>query len=152
MRNPEACSLLLLGDGLRRAVVEKTAAMAGVADRVFMPGKVADVRPLVAGALALVQASSREGLPRSMMEALALEVPLVATRARGQPELVGDDRGWLVDIGDVDAMAAAMDRILSHPAGAAAMGRRGRELILERYDLRLIIQEHERMYASLLAR
>jgi hypothetical protein len=54
-----------------------------------------------------------------------------------------------VDIGDIDALAGAMDRIAADPVGAAAMGQRGRDLILERYDLELIVREHERLYSGL---
>ena len=142
--------LLFLGDGPRRSMVKEAAARAGVSDRVFMPGNVSDIRPFVAGALGLVQASSREGLPRSIMEALSLEVPAVVTTARGQEELVGEDRGFVVPIGDVAEMSAAMERLVRDPVSREAMGARGRRLMLERYDLHLIIAEHERLYQELL--
>lgn len=144
-------ALVLLGDGGRRAAVERAATEAGVADRVVLPGQVPDIRPLVAGALALIQASSREGLPRSMMEALSLGVPLVATDARGHDELVGSDRGLLVQVGAIDEMALAMDRIAAEPETRARMGESGRSEMIRRYEARLLIAEHERMYSELLA-
>jgi glycosyltransferase involved in cell wall biosynthesis len=143
--------LLLLGDGPTRSSVTRVAAEAGVAERVFMPGKVDDIRPFVAGAVALVQASTREGLPRSIMEALSLEVPAVVTDARGQGELVGSDRGAVVPIGAVTRMAAEMDRLVRFPDERKAMGVRGRQLMVERYDLSLIIWDHEDLYGELLA-
>jgi glycosyltransferase involved in cell wall biosynthesis len=144
-------ALLLLGEGARRPYLEEVALQAGVSERVFMPGKVSDIRPFVAGAIALVQASSREGLPRSIMEALSLEVPVIATDARGQEELVGRERGVTVPIGAVDDLASAMDRLALHSDAATAMGVRGRQLMIERYDLKRIIGEHERLYGELLA-
>ena len=105
----------------------------------------------MAGAVALVQASTREGLPRSIMEALSLEVPAVVTDARGHAELVGTDRGAVVPIGSVTRMAAEMDRLMRFPDEREAMGRRGRQLMIERYDLRLIIRDHEDLYAELVA-
>ena len=143
--------LLLLGDGPTRSYVKRVAAEAGVAERVFMPGKVVDIRPFVAGAVALVQASTREGLPRSIMEALSLEVPAVVTDARGQGELVGSDRGAVVPIGAVTRMAAEMDRLVRFPDERKAMGVQGRQLMVERYDLSLIIRDHEDLYGELLA-
>ena len=142
--------LLFLGEGPRRSLVEEVAVRTGVSERVFMPGKVGDIRPFVAGAVALVQASSREGLPRSIMEALSLEVPAIVTDARGQEELVGTDRGVVVPIGAVEEMATAMHRLVRLPDSRNSMAARGRQLMVERYDLGAIISEHERLYGELL--
>lgn len=142
--------LLFLGEGPTRSRVERIADAIGVTGRVHMPGKVDDIRPFVSGAVALVQASSREGLPRSIMEALSLEVPCIVTTARGQEELVGADRGFVVPIGAISEMAFAMDRLASDPTQRRAMGVHGRQLMAERYELSLIIDEHERLYDELL--
>lgn len=150
MRDREP-SLLFLGVGPERERVEQLAHGLGVASRVVVPGTFAtDVRPLVAPAVALVQASKREGLPRSIMEALSLQVPVVTSAARGCYELVGNDRGFVVPIGGAAEMAAAMDRLSGDAEGRREMGRRGRELMIERYELRQIIGEHERLYDELL--
>jgi glycosyltransferase involved in cell wall biosynthesis len=145
-------ALLFLGDGPERATVQRLAAELGVADRVILPARwFPDVRPFVAGAIALVHASKREGLPRSIMEALCLETPVIASAARGSRELVGSDRGQAVPIGDTAQLAAAMDWFARHPDDRGAMGKRGRELMVERYDLERIIGEHEQLYCDLLA-
>ena len=144
-------ALLFLGVGPERERVEHLARQLGVAHRVVVPGEfVADVRPLVAPAIALVQASKREGLPRSIMEALSLEVPVITSAARGSTELVAEDRGEVVPVGATTQMAAAMDRLLRCPAERLEMGRRGRQLMVERYDLKRIVAEHERLYGELL--
>ncbi len=143
-------AMLFLGDGPERSRVEELASELGVADRVVVTWT-DDVRPFVASALALVQASKREGLPRSIMEALALEVPVITSAARGSRDLVGSDRGLIVPIGDTAAMAAAMDRLAGSPAERLEMGRRGRRTMVERYDLQPLLEEHERLYDGLLA-
>ena len=135
-------ALLFLGSGARQSLVTELAEELGLADRVTI-AQVSDVRPLVTPAIALVQASKREGLPRSIMEALALEVPVIASAARGSRELVGEDRGVVVPIGATRAMAAAMDRLARSPEERSAMGDRGRRLMVERYDLKPLIEEHE---------
>ena len=84
------------------------------------------------------------------MEALALEVPVITSAARGCDELVGSDRGQVVPIGDTAAMAAAMDRFYRSPADRLEMGRRGRDLMVDRYGLTKVIEEHERLYGGLL--
>jgi glycosyltransferase involved in cell wall biosynthesis len=144
-------AVIFLGVGPERERILRLARDLGVADRVIAPGTfIPDIRPIVAPALALVQASKREGLPRSIMEALSLEVPVITSAARGCGELVDDDRGRVVPIGGTAAMAAAMDELYRDPAGRIEMGKHGRRLMVERYSLDRIIEEHERIYADLL--
>jgi glycosyltransferase involved in cell wall biosynthesis len=141
-------ALLFLGGGDSRALLSLASEL-GVSDRVAI-SRVDDVRPFVAPAIALVHASKREGLPRSIMEALSLGVPVITSDARGSRELVGADRGHVVPIGDTQEMATAMDRFFQSPEECAEMGQRGRRQMVERYDLEPLIREHERLYDELL--
>jgi glycosyltransferase involved in cell wall biosynthesis len=142
--------LVLLGDGPLRGELEAVVDRLGLADRVEFAGIVGDVRPIVAASTGLVLCSGREGLARSVMEALALEVPVVASNARGNRELVGDC-GRIVGIGDIDGLAQAMDWLLDHPDERRVMGQRGRSRMVESYDLRVVTRLHEDLYASMLA-
>jgi glycosyltransferase involved in cell wall biosynthesis len=148
MRHRDAC-LVLLGDGRERARLEALARELDLDARVRFLGSVADVRPFVAAATALILASGREGLNRSIMEAMALEVPVVASSARGNRELVGSDAGIVVPIGDVPAFAAAVDWLLDHPAEAHQMGQRGRARAVEKHDLAILIPMHEKLYRAI---
>jgi glycosyltransferase involved in cell wall biosynthesis len=112
-------------------------------------GHIEDVRPLVGAATALVATSRREGLNRSIMEALALEVPVIATTARGNQELVGD-AGIMAEVGDRAALAAGMDWLVDHPDERRAMGLRGRARMVAEYDLELVIERHLAMYGEML--
>ena len=149
MRHAEA-KLVLVGGGRDRARLEALASHEGVRDRVRFTGFVEDVRPLIGSATALVLPSRQEGLARSIMEALALEVPVVASTARGNRELVGSDSGLIVRTGDVRGLAAAMDRMVDHPRERDAMGLRGRTRMVERYDIQILIRRHEEMYRQML--
>jgi glycosyltransferase involved in cell wall biosynthesis len=148
MRHREA-RLVLLGEGARRLDLERLVGRLGVEDRVVFAGMVDDVRPIVASAVALVLNSRREGLARSIMEALALETPVIASTARGDRELVGED-GFVVDVGDVVGFAAAMDWLIEHPAEGEAMGRRGRQRMVDGYDVRRVAALHETLYRAML--
>jgi glycosyltransferase involved in cell wall biosynthesis len=143
--------LVLLGDGAERSNLENLATRRGIRDRVTFAGFVQDVRPVVGNATALVLASGREGLARSVMEALALRVPVIASAARGNSELVPPDSGIVVPIGDVHGLAAAMDWLIEHPNERAEMGRRGRVRMVERYDIGKLIDLHDDLYRGLLA-
>jgi len=143
--------LVLVGEGRERARLEPLAGLMGLRDRVRFIGFVGDVRPLVGGATALVLPSEREGLSRSIMEALALEVPVVASTARGNRELVDAQSGFIVPTGDIRGLAAAMDWLVDHPVERLEMGRHGRRRMVERYDLPNLVRLHEEMYAGMLA-
>ena len=106
---------------------------------------------MVVASDALVLASSMEGLPRCVMEAMSLEVPVVATDARGSPDLVEPDAGIIVPVGDVRALAQAMDRILEDPDATRAMAACGRRRIVEQFELSTLIGLHEALYRDVLA-
>lgn len=150
MRHSDA-RLVLLGEGPERGRLERECGRLSIRHRVLLPGFVEDVRPILASATALVLTSRREGLSRSVMEALSLGVPVIATTARGNRELVGDDAGLIVPTGDIRALAGAMDWLVDHPAEAEAMGRCGRARMVETYDLPQLLRRHEELYAALLA-
>ena len=79
----------------------------------------------------LVCASDVESLPRTVLEAMAWERPVLATRVFGLPELIDDGRtGWLCEPRDIEALATGIDRALSTgPEERAAVGRAARELV-----------------------
>ncbi len=143
--------LVLAGNGPQRAHLERLAGDLGLRDRVHFLGFVQDVRPVLCGATACILPSKQEGLARSVMEALALEVPVIASTARGNRELLGTDSGILYPTGDVAALAYAMDRLIDRPDVAHAMGMRGRERMVEKYDLQILIRMHEELYRAMLA-
>ena len=76
---------------------------------------------------------------------------MVATDARGSPDLVEPDAGIIVPVGDVPALARAMDRMLDDPEGARAMAARGRRRMVEQYELSILIAHHEALYRDVLA-
>jgi glycosyltransferase involved in cell wall biosynthesis len=150
MRDKDA-HLLLAGDGPERRLLESQAAELGVDDRVHFLGGIDDVRPIVRAATALILPSTREGLARSVMEALSLEVPIVASTAGGNRELLGVDSGLLFEPGDVRALATAMDWMIDHPDERKTMGLRGRQRMIEHYDLHRLVERHEALYREMLA-
>jgi glycosyltransferase involved in cell wall biosynthesis len=92
----------------------------------------------------------REGLPRSIMEALCLEVPVIGTDIRGTRDLVTGETGILVKVGDVNALTKAMAWILDHEDRARIMGLKAHEKMAD-YDTSRIIEGHEALYTQVLA-
>jgi glycosyltransferase involved in cell wall biosynthesis len=141
---------VLAGQGPDKESLERLVDSLGLRDRVHFLGFVQDVRPLLCAATALVLTSVREGLARSVMEGLSLGVPAIASTARGNGELLGDDAGILFTVGDVRGLADAMDWMIDQPEERRAMGLRGRNRMVERYDLQPIIEMHEELYRGVL--
>src|SRR5262249_55908362 len=145
LRHPGA-HLAIAGDGPLLDDLRRLAVALGIQDRVHLLGHRDDVPTLARGSAAVLLLSSQEGLPRSLMEAMSLEVPVIGTDIRGTRELLSGGCGILVPVGDVQAAAAAMDRILADPAEARARGRRGRSIIASNYSLGCILEMHDALY------
>ncbi|MEZ4281064.1 MAG: glycosyltransferase [Myxococcota bacterium] len=134
-RDPRA-RLVLAGDGEMRPLIEARIAALGLGERVEITGWIAEaeVRRRLRGACCMVLASFAEGLPVVIMEALAMQRPVLSTYIAGIPELVDSETGWLVPSGDVEALAEGLAAVLAaDPETLAAKGRRGAERVRERH-------------------
>ncbi len=134
-----AFELVLAGDGEMRPEIETMIARHGLQAKVRITGWISSqqVRDEIQAARAMVLPSFAEGLPVVIMEAMALERPVVSTTVAGIPELVrhGQD-GWLVAPGDVDALVQALIEVLGcDVARLQEMGSRGRQRVIERHDI-----------------
>jgi len=139
--------LALAGRGEEMEAIRHLAAKLGVDERVHFLGYRPDIPALVCAARATLLVSSREGLPRSIMETLSLATPVIGTDIRGIRDLLADGGGLLVSVGDVEKLSQAMVWMTDHPDEARAMGLKGR-MGMARYDLRHLIALHEALYAE----
>lgn len=114
-------------------------------------GPVKDIPALLAGAHIACQPSSyREGLPKSALEAMAAGKPLVATDIPGCREAVIDgETGFLVPARDINALAAALERLINDPALRARMGAAGRARVEENFSDAIICSKTLAVYDSL---
>lgn len=142
----------LLGDGSARAALAAQIGRQGLASRVHLVGRVAPdlvVERLQAAAVA-VYPSRRESFGVATLEAEAVGVPVIASRVGGLPEVLDDGAtGWLVAPDDPAGLAEAIGRLLDDPAGAQAMGRRGRQLVEQRYSWEAALAAMEAVYAGI---
>jgi len=149
-RGVDAC-LCLVGDGPDREGTEELAHELGIIRDCLFLGYQDDVAPFYAAFDALVLPSANEGTPVSAIEALAAGRPVVATRVGGVPDVVRDGiDGFLVDPGDVEALAERLARLAADPALARQMGEAGRARVLERYSVERLIDDVDRLYRKLL--
>lgn len=133
----ESHRLVIVGEGDQRANLEHLAKECGVSDRVLFTGAMVNPYRVLAGAALLVLSSRWEGLGNVLLEAMALGVPVVSTDCRHGPrELLGGGRyGRLAPVGDVGALAHAMDAELAQPSSHA-------EGISAEYDPGIVAARH----------
>ena len=150
-RHPEA-TLLLVGDGIRRAWVEGLARDAGLGDAVVFTGFRPDVPPLLGVMDCFVLASTRtEGVPQSLLQAFAAGVPVVASAIGGIPEVVADGAtGLLVQAGSAEALAGGIERVLDDRAEADRRALAARALVEERFSHTASITRLLALYRELL--
>ncbi len=142
----------IVGDGPLRAAVESAAAGGGLAGRVRFLGLRKDVPAVLAASDVAVHSSLREGLPRVVLEALAVGVPVVATAVGGVPDAVADGvHGLLVPPEDPAALAGAVLATLADPAQAARRAAAGRAAV-RAFSARQMLDEQHALYRRLLAR
>ena len=144
--------LCMVGDGPDRPGLEQRAHDLGIARDTLFLGYQEDVAQFYAAFDALVLPSSNEGTPVSVIEALAAERPVVATRVGGVPDVVRDgEDGFLVEAGATGDLADRLGRLARDPALRAQMGKRGRERVLPRYAVERLVADVDDLYRSLLA-
>jgi glycosyltransferase involved in cell wall biosynthesis len=145
--------LVIFGEGGERAALGALAGRLGRTDRVRLAGYCADLPGWYEAMDVFALSSLREGLPNVLLEAMALEVPLVATRIAGVPRLVEHGaNGLLVEPGSADALAGALDRLLGDPALRERLAAAGRRTVEGRYSFAARTRKIAALYDALLGR
>ena len=106
-----------------------------------------DVRPFLRQADCLVFPSFYpEGIPRCLMEAASMEIPIITSLNRGCKEVVEENvNGFLCAMNDADDLARKMENMIAlSPARRSAMGKKGRELVIGKFDVQKILLEYDR--------
>ena len=148
LANP-SIHLALAGTGRLVTRIRELAIRSGLANRIHFLGQRDDIPVLIRAADAVLLPSIREGLPRSILEAMSLARPVIGADIRGIRDLLQDGAGLLFPPRDPAALAARMREVLDDPDAARIMGEAGRRQVLERYAIHLIAAEHARLYESL---
>jgi glycosyltransferase involved in cell wall biosynthesis len=145
-------AVCIVGDGAQRNHLEHMAEGLGVAGHIIWTGERGDAGKLAAAFDVAVLCSAWEGLPLAALEAMAAEIPVVATSVGGLPDLLADGAGVLVPLDDDAALAGAIVDLRANPHTAAAIGRAGCRRVHEFYNLTSIVAELEHIYSDATAR
>lgn len=148
---PEKLKFLIVGDGYMLYELKRLAKGLGIADKIIFAGQRLDVPEILHIFDIFVLSSYYEGLPRSIIEAQACGVPVVATNVGGVPEVVANDKtGILVSPKDEKAIARAVIDLLTNKDKARRMGDAGRELVQKQFDAPVFIKKTEELFENLI--
>lgn len=147
-----ALELWIAGEGDQRSQLEDQVTRLGLSERVILLGYVSDPEILYQCFDIFCLPSLREGLPNTLLEALAMAVPVVATKVGGIPAVLQDGiEGWLVDPGSAEALRAALAALIQDADLRADMARDGRRLVEREFDFRVRMNKMIAVYDELLA-
>jgi sugar transferase (PEP-CTERM/EpsH1 system associated) len=146
-----ALELSVVGDGPMRPALEKQIAELRLEGAVRLLGMRDDVADLLRAADLFVMPSATEGMPITVIEAMACALPIVATAVGGFLELVKDgENGFLVPVGDADALAQALARLIQDRDLLRRIGAANRRVAEEKFDIADTVRNYEELYLRLL--
>lgn len=151
-RVPQAY-FLLAGDGQERQALQEQAKVLAIAPHVRFAGFQRDVRPWIGAMDVVVLPSlSMEGLPRALLEAGAMEKPVICSPVGGMPEVVQNGKtGFIVPTNDTTALAEAIIRLLSDEKFRLRMGRAGRLRVSQEFTQEHTVAKTEKVYQEVLS-
>jgi glycosyltransferase involved in cell wall biosynthesis len=143
--------VVLVGDGRDQGKVEAEVKSLGLQDMVCFAGYRADVPQLLAASDVSVMTSHYEGIPRALMESMALGLPVVATNVPGTRSLIRAGKtGLLVEYGDAIGFSGALVKLMTDPALATRMGKSGKDLVETEFNEYVVAERVEEIYNHIL--
>jgi glycosyltransferase involved in cell wall biosynthesis len=143
----------IIGEGPERAALVARAEGHGVAHAFTFAGHCSNVPDRLADADIFVLPSRSESFPNAILEAMAAELPVVASGVGGILELVDDGRtGWIVPAGEADALASRVIRLIEDPSEAARLGAAGHADAVARFSFDRMVVGFDTVYLTELAR
>ena len=141
---------LFIGEGPTQARLADRVSRLGLEPYVIFAGAREDIPEILSALDIFLLTSLYEGLPLSILEAMAVGLPVVATSVSGTPEAVADEHtGLLIPPADSQAVASAVVRLVRDPGARRRMGANGRDLVHRRFDKSLMVRQVEHIYQNL---
>ncbi|WP_449241246.1 glycosyltransferase family 4 protein [Desulfoscipio gibsoniae] len=142
---------LIVGDGPLRGKLEETIRLSSINDYFTFTGMINDITPAYSTMDIFVLPSITEGLPLTILEAMAFSLPVVATSVGGVPEIIKHGEcGFLVSPGDHKELSSRIACLLDCPSLRNEFGYRGKQRVYDEFDASKMIQETINVYCRLL--
>jgi glycosyltransferase involved in cell wall biosynthesis len=151
LKNSFNVKLLIVGDGSLMEELKQMAKDKGLEESVMFTGLRRDITDILSSIDIFVLSSIKEGFPNSLLEAMAMGKPVVATAVGGIPEVISHGtNGLLVQPADKEGLAAAIKTVIDNPLMAKNMGIAARDFIENNYSIKATAGRWEALYKSLL--
>ncbi|MBI2446212.1 MAG: glycosyltransferase [Parcubacteria group bacterium] len=138
---------IIIGNGPEKLNLEKLIKNHGLENDVFLIGSIPDAHKYLKAFDLFVLPSVKEGQPWVILEAMAAEIPIVATNIAGIPEMIENEKsGLLVEPTDPDALAAAIEKTLTHPSLAHKMAQNALTAIREKFRIEEMVKKNEELF------
>jgi len=143
--------LLIAGDGEERDAIEASIAQLGLQDHVVLAGTRSDIASLLAASDAFLLTSISEGIPLTVIEAMAARLPVIATSVGGLPEMIEEGiSGYLCESGDNRSLADRLITLARHPEQRTEMGTAGELTARQRFSLDHMLQKYTEIYQEMI--
>ncbi|OQW31032.1 MAG: hypothetical protein A4E19_20940 [Nitrospira sp. SG-bin1] len=144
---------LFIGEGELRSDLERQTKELGIERNIHLMGHRTDARSLVAGFDVALLASLHEGMPNTVLEAMAAGVPVIATAVGGVNEIIEDGQtGYLVPPGDPVALAECLNRVLEHKQVRRKIGLQGQQFVQNNFTVGQLVLSVQELYESIVNR
>jgi len=145
--------LVMVGDGSERTNAEHRARCLGIYEHCSFVGKQPRIVDYLSVSDVLLLPSEQESFGLAALEAMACEVPVIASKVGGLPEVVTNgETGYLSEVGNVDQMASDAARLLADKKLRVEMGQRARESAISRYRTDVVIPQYIKFYEDVIAK
>lgn len=143
--------LTVVGDGQEMQALAALAEHLGVLSLIEFTGARSNIAELLSTSDVFVLSSIAEGIPMTVLEAMASSLPVISTRVGGLPELISDDEtGYLVEKQNVDALSSAMEKYINRRDLINQHGKSARSYILKHFSEQKMVSEYLRLYQETL--
>jgi glycosyltransferase involved in cell wall biosynthesis len=143
--------LLIIGDGDQRRSLEALVSELGCDERIHLLGYQSDTLRCYEAMDVFALSSLSEGLPNVILEAMAMEIPVVATRVGGVPQIIGDDEnGLIVEPGSLEGLVEALRRLLEDGRSRARLGQAGHRSVMTNHSFEARMRRVRTHYDALL--
>ena len=142
--------LIVIGEGHEREKLENLIKNLGLENNMFLIGSIPDAYQYLKAFDLFVLPSIKEGQPWTILEAMAAETPIVATNIAGIPETIENEKsGLLVEPADPEALANAIEKMLTHPSLAQHCTCNALAIVRKKFSLEEMIRKNEKLFETL---
>ncbi|MDP2945908.1 MAG: glycosyltransferase, partial [bacterium] len=138
---------VIIGEGPERSKIENLIKKSNIENNMFLTGFISDASECLKAFDLFVLPSVKEGQPWTILEAMAAEIPIVATNIAGIPEMIENEKsGLLVEPADPEALFLAIEKMLVHPSSAHAMVQNALLVVKEKFRIDEMVKKNEELF------